>query len=62
MAVGDKDLVDLGVALTQVWGVALHAAYGAARRAGLEMIEKGTFRFADDAPSYEDLTRQMRGR
>jgi 2-methylisocitrate lyase-like PEP mutase family enzyme len=49
------DVSALGVKRVSVGSALSRAALGAVRRAADEMRERGTFRFADEAPSYRDL-------
>lgn len=54
-------LSSLGVKRISVGSALARAAYGSLLRAGREMVQGGTFSFADDAVSYRDISDMMRG-
>jgi 2-methylisocitrate lyase-like PEP mutase family enzyme len=51
-----SDLSDLGVKRVSVGSALTRAAFGAFLRAAEEMKERGTFTFADEAISYQELS------
>ena len=53
------DLSGLGVKRISVGGALARAALGAFLRAGREMIDSGTFGFADEAVAYRDLAAML---
>lgn len=54
-------LSSLGVKRISVGSALARAAYGSLLRAGREMVQGGTFSFADDAVSYRDISDMMPG-
>ncbi|HET7453107.1 MAG TPA: isocitrate lyase/phosphoenolpyruvate mutase family protein [Thermoanaerobaculia bacterium] len=56
------ELAEMGVKRISVGSTLSRAAIGALFRAGREMRERGTFRFAEDAPPYADLQALFGGR
>jgi 2-methylisocitrate lyase-like PEP mutase family enzyme len=56
-----SDLSDLGVKRVSVGSALTRAAFGAFLRAAEEMKERGTFTFADDAISYQELSSLFEG-
>ena len=53
-------LRELGVARISVGGTLTRAALSLVDRAGREMLEHGTFSFADGAISYGDFQQRLR--
>jgi 2-methylisocitrate lyase-like PEP mutase family enzyme len=57
-----EDLAAAGVRRISLGSALSRAALGAFLRAALEVKERGTFSFADDAASFADLDPFMQGR
>ncbi|MCB1055255.1 MAG: isocitrate lyase/phosphoenolpyruvate mutase family protein [Acidobacteria bacterium] len=57
MSLGRARLSELGVRRISIGGALTRAAYGAFLEAAREMLDRGTFDFAQDATSFAELTK-----